>query len=112
MAKKRLDVDKALNELTENVKKIKPTPESLLSELESSINGGKSDIESRKKKSVERKSFRTKDSLGFQIENPNKYVPKTQYSKYLIRFEIRFVNVPIEISFLRISHIIATKGFA
>ena len=90
MSKKRFDVDRALNELSQIVKKPKSTPESLLSELESTVKV-KSDISnSPKQKTVERKSFRQKDALGFQIQSPTTYVPKTKYSLYYI-FDSDFI---------------------
>ena len=90
MSKKRFDVDRALNELSEIVKKPKSTPESLLSELESTVKV-KSDISNSPRLiSVERKSFRQKDSLGFQIQSPTTYVPKTKYSLYYI-FDSDFI---------------------
>ena len=114
MSKKRFDVDKALNELTENVKRTKPTHESLLNELDSSIN---TKSKTPQTKPVERKSFRQKDSLGFQIQNQMKYVPKIKYSWYFFYYSLSKlfcktnINATIGPSVVKIAPIIAMKRF-
>ena len=81
MPKKRLDLDEFIKKLPTNVKKRKPSTQSLVSKFESSIKAKEKKNEISGPKLIKERTARKKDSLGFQIQNPTKYVPKTHYSK-------------------------------
>ena len=85
MSKKRIDLDEFIKNIPKHVKKRKPSTESLVAKFESGIKAKKEKSETSGHKSATDRSARKKDSLGFQIQNPTKYIPKTQYSKFRCR---------------------------
>ena len=82
MSKKRIDVDKTLDELSERVEKKNLSPLYLLSELEYSVEINKGETNPPAEKKLKLKKCRQKDAFGFQIQNPTKPAPKSHYSKY------------------------------
>ena len=82
MSKKRIDLDDFIKKLPQNVKKRKPSTESLVAKFESSIKSKEEKSEPSRPNLSQDRPARKKDSLGFQIQNSTKYIPKKHYSKF------------------------------